>query len=128
MSDVRRILRYMSTNTAPAPPSGIPEWSLGWRLQRALAHGKISVQAMADHLGVSRSTVSRWMNERGAPPKVGFVAQWAWLCKVDPAWLRDGVEPNSGPDTPSGLGVSPSGDKTNSTATITVLYPVSAAA
>ena len=37
----------------------VPDWTIGWRLQRALAHADVSVQEMADELGVSRSAISR---------------------------------------------------------------------
>lgn len=69
--------------TSPA----IPEWTLGDRLDRALKHGHVSVEAMAHHLDVSRSTISRWLHDRGAPPKKLYVLAWAELCNVDRDWL-----------------------------------------
>lgn len=65
----------------------IPEWTLSWRMQRALAHAGLSVEAMASELGVSRQTVSRWLNEHGGPPRIGFVKLWALRCGVPFEWL-----------------------------------------
>lgn len=69
----------------------IPEWTLGWRLQRSLAHAGISVEQMAAELGVSRSTVSRWMNDRGASPRSIYVRQWARKCGVSLGWVETGA-------------------------------------
>ena len=68
----------------------VPEWTLGWRLQRALAYANIPVDAMAKALGVSRSTVSRWMNDRGAEPRHIYLSRWAEWCGVSASWLTTG--------------------------------------
>lgn len=73
----------------PETVGQIPEWTLGWRLQRSLAHAEISVEEIADEMGVSRSTVSRWLNDRGAPPKAAYVKMWAFRTGVPFAWLSD---------------------------------------
>jgi transcriptional regulator with XRE-family HTH domain len=75
-------------------PGEIPEWTLGWRLQRALAHAGIGAQEMADELGVTRSTVSRWMNDRGGPPRLIYVRQWALLTGVPASWVL-GIDESS---------------------------------
>ena len=69
------------------PDGEIPEWTLGWRLNRALAHAGISAADMAEDLGVSRATVSRWINDHGAPPRVGYVKLWALRCGVSLEWV-----------------------------------------
>src|SRR5260221_14572931 len=69
------------------PDGEIPEWTLGWRLNRALAHAGISAADMAEDLGVSRATVSRWINDHGAPPRVGYVKLWAMRCGVSLEWV-----------------------------------------
>ena len=69
------------------PDGEIPEWTLGWRLARALAYGGVSVEEMAAELGVSRSTVSRWMNDRGAPPRIGYVKLWCQRTGVSLEWV-----------------------------------------
>src|SRR5258708_20985541 len=84
MTDTRRMIGSMS---AMEEQGAIPEWTLGWRLARALAHGGVSVEEMAAELGVSRSTVSRWMNDRGAPPRIGYVKLWCQRTGVSQEWV-----------------------------------------
>lgn len=85
----------------------VPEVTLGWRLQMSLAHSGVSAQEMADELGVSRSSVSRWMNDHGTPPRRAYVIQWAMKCGVDSGWLLTGQAPDMTnsprPTRPSGL-------------------------
>lgn len=74
----------------------VPTLTLGWRLKMAL--GDTPAHDMADLLGVSRATVSRWMNDTGAPPKAAYLKQWALITGVDYGWLDTGTEPTySGP-------------------------------
>ena len=68
----------------------IPALTLGWRMKMALGHG--SVQDMADHLGVSRATISRWMSDKGAPPARAYLLQWALQTNVPVDWLLHGVD------------------------------------
>lgn len=77
----------------------IPEWTLGWRLQRALGHAGIKTQDMAEYLGVTRSTISRWTNDHGAPPRAAYVKQWALMTGVPSWWLLDEEPPDGGPGT-----------------------------
>lgn len=74
----------------------IPQLTLGWRLKMALGD-EVSVQEMADYLGVSRQTAGRWMADKGAAPKRAFVVQWALRTGVSLKWLESGVGP-FGPD------------------------------
>ena len=76
----------MSDNEA-TPRASVPEWTLGWRLQRALDFAHIKAGDMADELEVTRSTVSRWMHDSGAPPRSVYVRRWAELCQVPYEWL-----------------------------------------
>lgn len=66
----------------------IPDWTLGWRLQRSLAHAGIGIEEMAAELGVSRSTISRWVNDHGEP-RVGYLKLWALRTGVPIGWLLD---------------------------------------
>lgn len=68
----------------------IPEWTLGWRLQRALAHAGMQIEEMSTELGVSRSTISRWLNGHGAPPRIGYLKLWSMRCGVPLEWLLSG--------------------------------------
>jgi transcriptional regulator with XRE-family HTH domain len=69
----------------------IPEVSLGWRLKMSLHAAGMHAHVMAEQLGVSRATVSRWMSDKGTPPRKAFVRQWAALTHVDPDWLLTGT-------------------------------------
>jgi transcriptional regulator with XRE-family HTH domain len=88
--------------------AGIPQWTLGWRLQRSLSHANLTSEAMASELGVVRSTISRWMNDRGAPPRAGYLKAWALRCGVPYLWLATGQE--GAPDSGPGLGVEPTAE------------------
>jgi transcriptional regulator with XRE-family HTH domain len=76
----------------------IPPWTQGWRLQRALSHAGMTTEQMADELGVARSTVSRWCNDKGHITR-GYLTLWALHTGVSFDWLAD--EPNSR-DIPTG--------------------------
>lgn len=73
-------------------PAEIPRWTLGWRLQRSLAWGEVSVEEMARELDVSRSTISRWCHDAGAPPRSIYLRAWANKCRVPYEWLTSGDE------------------------------------
>jgi transcriptional regulator with XRE-family HTH domain len=66
----------------------IPPLTQGWRLQMALAHANMSVEQMSQELGVSRSTISRWLNDRGTPSR-GYLRLWSELTDVDLDWLSE---------------------------------------
>ena len=74
--------------TEPATPRSerIPEWTLGWKLKRALDFAGLSAQQMAAELGVHVGTVSRWMNDRETPRRAYLMA-WALRCGVPFDWL-----------------------------------------
>jgi transcriptional regulator with XRE-family HTH domain len=72
----------------------VPEWTIGWRLRRSLAHADLSIEDMAAELGVSRATVSRWLNERDGPPTRGYLIAFAMKCGVPLAWLLHGGSGN----------------------------------
>lgn len=71
-------------------PSGVPDWTLGWRLKRALQWGNIPAVEMADHLGYSRAQISRYLNDKGEPPRLHVLRQWAELTGVPVEWLLHG--------------------------------------
>jgi transcriptional regulator with XRE-family HTH domain len=74
------------------PPAGGPPLTLGWRLRMALEWAGIDVNDMAEHLQVSRSTVSRWVHDRGMAPRTPFLTAWATRCGVPLGWLVDGTK------------------------------------
>jgi transcriptional regulator with XRE-family HTH domain len=67
----------------------VPEWTLGWRLQRSLAHAGMDIEDMAKEIGVSRQTISRWINER-SDPRLGYLKLWALRTGVPIEWLLTG--------------------------------------
>lgn len=85
--------------------SGVPDWTLGWRLKRALDHGSVKAEEMGQYLGYSRQQISRYLNDHGEPPRVNVLRQWALKCGVDFGWLSTGAPIT--PDGGSDLGVSP---------------------
>lgn len=64
----------------------VPEWTLGWKLKRALDFADLSAQDMAAELGVHVATVSRWMNDRETPRRA-YVMAWSLRCGVPFGWL-----------------------------------------
>jgi len=76
--------------TQATDSGAIPEWTLPWRLQRSLAHAGLSIDDMAQELGVSRQTVSRWLNAHGQP-RTGYLKLWAMRTGVPYSWLSEGI-------------------------------------
>jgi len=77
----------------------VPEFDLADRLRKALRQSGIRPQQMAYELGVSRNTISNYINGHGAAPKRGMIQQWATVCGVDAEWLETGKAPRpGGPD------------------------------
>lgn len=69
----------------------VPMWRLQDRLSRALDEADVSVQQMADELGVTRQTVSNYLHGR-TPPSRSVLRVWALRTGVAFAWLSDGIE------------------------------------
>ncbi len=63
-----------------------PEFDLADRMRKALRHAGIQVAEMASYLGVSRTSVSNWINGR-VEPSVQTLRLWALRCGVDYGWL-----------------------------------------
>ena len=64
----------------------MPAWDLADRLTKALRESGLTVQGLADTLGVSRGTVGRWLNGH-AKPTAGTLIAWAVTTGVDYHWL-----------------------------------------
>jgi transcriptional regulator with XRE-family HTH domain len=67
----------------------------------AMADAGISVQQMADYLGVERSTITRYTNDRGLVRRSVLVA-WALATGVSLQWIETGEAP--APDGDGGPG------------------------
>lgn len=90
-------MMWPMTNHPGSETVAIPPETLCWRLKRALAWAGLTGDQMANRLGVTRQTISRWMNdEEGAPPRAIYLKEWALVCRVPVDWLRYGsvVDPS----------------------------------
>lgn len=67
-------------------------FDLADRLRRSLRVSDIGVQEMADNLGVSRNTVSAWVNGR-ITPDTRSLQLWAVYTGAPLRWLETGEEP-----------------------------------
>jgi transcriptional regulator with XRE-family HTH domain len=67
----------------------IPEWDMADRLRKALRHAGLEQQEMAGYLGVSRNSVSNWVNGNNRPSGPALKL-WALRTGVPFEWLRDG--------------------------------------
>lgn len=80
------------------PTIVIPPLTLGWRLQMAMRQSGHSIEYMAARCGVSRSTISRWINDAGKrPPRRGDLQIFATECRVPESWLTECLG-GGGPD------------------------------
>ena len=67
----------------------VPEFDRTDRMALALRHAGLTNQDMADYLGVTRETVSRWVNGRSTPNR-GMLRLWAMRTGVPLEWLETG--------------------------------------
>ncbi|MGH3501478.1 MAG: helix-turn-helix domain-containing protein [Nocardioidaceae bacterium] len=74
----------------------IPAWDLADRMRKALRQADANVGEMAEYLGVSRGTVSTWINGR-IDPSTQTLRLWALRCGVPYPWLRYGDEAEHSP-------------------------------
>jgi transcriptional regulator with XRE-family HTH domain len=92
------MMAYMSETAMTTYRGGqVPDWTLGWKLKRALDFAGLSAQEMAAELGVHVGTVSRWMNDRETPRRAYLMA-WALRCGVAFSWLTEDESPQVSPD------------------------------
>lgn len=70
----------------------VPAEALGDRLWRALKHVNMGKGQMAEHLGVDRNTVSRYINDKVTPSR-SVLRLWALRCGVPYTWLATGELP-----------------------------------
>ena len=75
----------------PATPAGAPQWDVADRMRKALRHANVEVQEIAVYLGVSRTSVSNWINGR-IDPSTQTLRLVALRCGVPYEWLATGEE------------------------------------
>ena len=74
----------------------VPQWDLADRLRKALRVAGVSVQDMAEELGIHRNTVSGYLNGQHAPSRAVLIV-WAMRTGVPVEWLVHGG-PDEGED------------------------------
>lgn len=77
------------------------------RMRIALEWGHVSVQQMADEIGVDRNTVGNYLAGR-TKPRRSDLRVWALRCGVPLEWIEYGIGPDDRGDGGSDLGVSSS--------------------
>jgi len=88
----------------------VPDWTLGWRLRRALDFAGVSVAEMAAELEVGRTTVSGWLNDPDRHVRRVYLRYWADRCRVPLDWLEYGELPRVDSNhQPAGWGMDHSG-------------------
>lgn len=65
-----------------------PEWTLGERLLKAMAHAGLDRDTMAAALEVDPTTISRWCHDHNRPRRSHLIA-WSSLTGVDLEWIDD---------------------------------------
>ena len=90
----------MSTQADVLQDPTIPEWTLGWRIKRAIEHAGLTNETLAPMLGMSAAQIGRWTRDKH-PVRAVYLRQIALICKVPYEWLAHGVaqnQPTSGCD------------------------------
>ena len=72
------------------------EWDVADRLRKSLRASGVGVQVMADYLGMSRNSISNWINGRAVPDHRTLML-WAMRTGVPLPWLEHGETPEGGP-------------------------------
>ena len=76
------------------PEELVPEWDQADKMRKALRHSGVSVQEMANYLGVARNTVSTWINGH-IEPSTQTLRLWSIRTGVPYEWLMSAT-PNTG--------------------------------
>jgi transcriptional regulator with XRE-family HTH domain len=82
--------RMSSVQAQPIP--GAPQWDQADKMRKALRHADVSVQEIADYLGVARNTVSTWINGH-IEPSTQTLRLWSIRTGVPYEWLMDTTLP-----------------------------------
>lgn len=82
----------MSSNDRPQYRF-VYEFDLSDRLRKALRVSGWTVQGIADQIGVSRNTVSNWINGRVTPSREQLTV-WAAYTGAPLSWLERGTVPD----------------------------------
>ena len=80
--------------TSSDPYVFVFEFDLADRLRKSLRVREMTVQEMADYLGLSRNTIGNWINGRSKPSRAQLIA-WAGRVDAPLSWLETGQEPSA---------------------------------
>lgn len=86
------------TDTAEHDGGTVPSFEMRHRMRLALEHAGVSVNEMAELLGVDRNTVGRYLNGH-TTPRLSVLRVWAMRTAVPLDWIRFGEAPTP-PPTP----------------------------
>lgn len=64
----------------------LPEFEMRHRMELALEYGSVTVNEMARHLGISRTTISNYLHGRTQPRRGDLIA-WSLRCGVPFDWV-----------------------------------------
>lgn len=78
----------------------IPRWTLGDRLRKALEQSSVSIDEMAEQLGVTDRTVRNYMND-ATPVRRVMITEWARVTGVPIEWLLTGAGTSNDPAHPA---------------------------
>lgn len=79
------------------------KFDLGDRLRKALDVSGVSAAEMSTYLGISKFTVSRYINGKGRVP-LQTLRLWSIRTGVPLEWIQTGKTPTSDPDGGSSVG------------------------
>ncbi|WP_228044889.1 helix-turn-helix domain-containing protein [Rhodococcus pyridinivorans] len=74
--------------------TSIPEFDRADRMRKSLKHAGVSVNEMAEYLGITRETVSRYANHADVKVPLQTMRLWALRTGVPLEWLQSGTTPN----------------------------------
>lgn len=83
-----------------------PKFETRHRMGLALERSGMQVIEIARELGISRTTVSNYLNGRTQPQR-GHLIAWSYLTRVPLEWLVDGTEPEPEPEPDPPTDITP---------------------
>jgi transcriptional regulator with XRE-family HTH domain len=82
----------------PVTATMVPQWTIEDRLRKAREAAGFDQRELADAIGVARQTIGYYEAGNTTNHRRIVLNQWALATGVPVDWLRDGIEPESGPD------------------------------
>lgn len=73
------------------PTGGVPQFTIGDRLRKSRETTGMDQGQFAEHIGVSRGTVSNYERDAGEHPRPIVLKAWAMATGVPLSWIETGV-------------------------------------